>query len=294
MVLTLLREGKPVPGAVFTTVDDDLANEEVKADAAGKAIWKPPSPGYYCIYTKLVSKTPGEWKGKPYSEIREFATIAFRWPLVRTDADADAVTAFQRALAARATWEQFPGFAAEISGSVDDRPFTGKATVAAGGEITVELDEGVVKHWVDDQLHSIVNHRLPVPKEGRAPTLRFADNNTAHPLGRLLTFEGGQFASSYRVLGDRITVVNRNLGSQNMTITVLDDVLNAEGKQLPRSYIVQYWNAENGALDRTESISNRWVRVGNYDLPASVVVTTASQSGLTVRTLNLAKHRLAK
>jgi hypothetical protein len=197
-------------------------------------------------------------------------------------------------LAARATWEQFPGFAAEISGSVDDRPFTGKAAVTAGGEITVELDEGVVKHWVVDQLHSIVNHRLPAPKEGAAPTLRFADNNTAHPLGRLLTFEGGQFASSYRVLGDRITVVNRHLGGQNMTITVLDDVSNAEGKQLPRSYIVQYWNAENGALDRTESISNRWVRVGKYDLPASVVVTTASHSGLTVRTLNVAKHRLAK
>jgi hypothetical protein len=294
VVLTLLRDGNPVPGAQFTTVDDDLVNEEVKADSTGKATWKPPSPGLYCIYSKSILKTSGEWKGKPYSEIREFATIAFRWPLSRHNADAEAVAAFQRALAARASWNEFPGFTAEISGSVDDRPFTGKATVAAGGDVTVELDESVVKHWVVDQLHSIVNHRLPVPKEGGPPTLRFADNNTAHPLGRLLTFDGGQFASSYRVLGDRITVVNRNLGGQNMTITVLDDVSNAEGKQLPRSYVVQYWNGDNGVLDRTESISNRWVRVGKYDLPASVLVTTASQSGLTVRTLNLAKHRLAK
>jgi hypothetical protein len=294
VVLTLLRDGQPVPAAQFTTVDDDLVNEEVKADASGKVTWKPPSPGFYCIYAKSVLKTPGEWKGKSYSEIREFATIAFRWPLARTNADPDAVAAFQRALAARASWSEFPGFAAEISGSVDDRPFTGKATVAASGDVVVELDEGVVKHWVVDQLHSIVSHRLAAPKEGGPPTLRFADNNAAHPLGRLLTFDGGQFASSYRVLGDRITVVNRNLGRQNMTIAVLDDVLNAEGKQLPRSYIVQYWNGENGTLDRTESISNRWVRVGKYDLPASVAVTTASQSGLTVRTLNLAKHRLAK
>lgn len=294
VLLTLLREGNPVPGAQFTTVDDDLANEEVKADAAGKATWKPPSPGFYCVYTKTVLKTPGEWKGKSYSEIREFATIAFRWPLSRTNADPEAVTLFQRALAGRASWHDFPGFTAEISGSVDDRPFSGKATISAGGDVTVELDESVVKHWVVDQLHSIVNHRLPVPKEGGPPTLRFADNNTAHPLGRLLTFDGGQFASSYRVLGDRITVVNRNLGGQNMTITVLDDVLNAEGKQLPRSYIVQYWNGENGSLDRTESISNRWVRVGKYDLPSSVIVTTASQAGLTVRTLNLARHQLAK
>jgi hypothetical protein len=109
-----------------------------------------------------------------------------------------------------------------------------------------------------------------------------------------LIFDGGQFASSYRVRDDRITVVNRNLGKHNMTITVLDDVRNAEGKQLPQSYTVQYWKADDGALERTESISNRWTRVGHYDLPASVTVSTASKAGLTVRTLQLAKHKLGK
>jgi hypothetical protein len=290
----LLRDGNPVPGAQFTTVDDDLVNEEVKADAAGKATWKPPSAGFYCIYTKSVLKTPGEWKGKPYSEIREFATIAFRWPLVRTDADAEAVTSFQRALAARATWEQFPGFSADVAGNVDGRPFSGKAKIAASGEVSLELDEGVVKPWVEEQLQSLVNHRLPPPKEGSRPVLRFGDQDKAHPLGRLLIFEGGQFASSYRVLDDRITVVNRRIGQQNMTITVLDDMRNTDGKQLPRSYTVQYWNAGDGALNRTESVSNRWTRVGRYDLPASVIVTAATKAGLSVRSIQLSKHRLAK
>ena len=50
----------------------------------------------------------------------------------------------------------------------------------------------------------------------------------------------------------------------------------------------------NGDLDRTESISNRWTRVGRYDLPASVTVRTASKAGLTVRALQLAKHKLGK
>jgi hypothetical protein len=295
VTLVLLRDGKPVPGTVFTTVDDDLVNEEVKADASGKAVWKPPTPGFYCIYTKSVLKTPGEWKGTAYSEIREFATIAFRWPLSRTDADPKAVALFQRALAARATWDQFPGFSAEIFGSVDGRVFSGKATVAASGDVSLELDDTVVKSWVEDQLHSIVNHRLPPPKsEGGSPILRFADHDLTHPLGRLLIFDGGQFASSYRVLDDRITVVNRNMGGRNMTITVLDDIRNAEGKQLPQSYTVQYWKAEDGNLDRTESISNRWTRVGRYDLPASVTVRTAAKGGLTVRSLQLAKHQLAK
>jgi hypothetical protein len=294
VTLRLLRDGKPVPGAVFTTVDDDLVNDEVKADAAGKAVWKPPSPGYYCVYAKSVLKTPGEWKGKPYSEIREFATLGFAWPLVRKDADPQAVALFERALAARATWERFPGFTADVSGNVDGRAFSGKVTVAAGGDVALSLDENVVKPWVEEQLESIVNHRLPLPKSDHAPTLRFGDREGANPLGRLLIFDGGQFASSYRVVNDRITVVNRHLGTQNMTITVLDDRLNAEGKQLPQAFTVQYWNAKDGSLERTDSVSNRWVRVGSYDLPASVTVRSASKSGFSVRTIQLDHHKPGK
>jgi len=295
VTLSLLRDGKPVPNAAFTTVDDDLVNEEVKADSAGKAVWKPPSPGFYCVYAKSVLKTPGEWKGAAYSEIREFATIGFRWPLTRSGADPEAVAMFERALSARASWENFPGFSAEISGSVDGRAFTGKTKVAATGDVSLEVDDNVVKPWVEEQLQSLVTHRIAPPKhEGSPPVLRFADRDTSHPLGRLLIFDGGQFASSYRVLDDRITVVNRNLGKHNMTITVLDDVRNAEGKQLPQSFTVQYWKSDSGELDGTESISNRWTRVGRYDLPATVTVRTASKAGLTVRNLELAKHKLAK
>jgi len=294
VTLRLLRDGKPVPGAVFTTVDDDLVNDEVKADAAGKAVWKPPSPGFYCVYAKSVLKTPGEWNGQAYSEIREFATLGFAWPLVRKDADPEAVALFERALAARVSWEKFPGFTADVSGNVDGRAFSGKVTVASGGDVTLSLDENVVKPWVEEQLESIVNHRLPLPKSDHAPTLRFGDREGANPLGRLLIFDGGQFASSYRVVKDRITVVNRSLGPRNMTITVLDDRLNAEGKQLPQAFTVQYWNASDGSLDRTDSVSNRWVRVGSYDLPSAITVTTASKGGLSVRTIELTHQKLGK
>ena len=96
VTLALLRQGKPVPEAVFTTVDDDLVNEEIKADRAGHAVWKPASPGFYCVYAKQVLKSPGLKNGSAYSEIREFATIAFRWPLNRTGADPEAVALFEK------------------------------------------------------------------------------------------------------------------------------------------------------------------------------------------------------
>jgi hypothetical protein len=289
---TLLRDGKPVPKTLFTTVDDDLVNEELVAAASGNATWKPPSPGHYCVYAKSVLKTPGEKNGVAYSEIREFATIAFHWPLQRTDADPEAVALFRKALASRATWEKFPGFTADLTGNVDGRGFDGKATVVADGDVSLDVEEAVVKPWVEEQLRSIVMHRLAPTKSDAPPILRFADRDTANPLGRLLIFQGGEFASSYRVKDDRITVVNRCFDGRNMTIHVLDDTRNAEGKQLPRAYTVQYWNVKDGTLDHSESFVNEWTRVGPYDLPASVTLAGASSAGLSVRQLRLKNHRL--
>jgi hypothetical protein len=76
-----LDHGKPVPHALFTTVDDDLNNEELKGDAMGRAVWKPKSPGYYCVYTRLTTPQRGTVGDKDYTERRDFATIAFQWPL---------------------------------------------------------------------------------------------------------------------------------------------------------------------------------------------------------------------
>lgn len=83
VTLTLMKDGKPVPELVFTTVDDDLNNEEIKADASGRATWKPKTSGYFCVYTKLVTKQPGEAGGKSYVEIREFPTLAFPWTVAK-------------------------------------------------------------------------------------------------------------------------------------------------------------------------------------------------------------------
>jgi hypothetical protein len=132
-------------------------------------------------------------------------------------------------------------------------------------------------------------HRLADKSTGARPkpVLRFADDQDDHPLGRLLTFEGGQFASSYRVKDHQITVVNRHIGRRNMTITVLENERNREGKFLPRHYLVHYWDASTGALSRVETVQDRWTRLGAWDLPTEHTVTTSSETGLSVRTVRL-------
>jgi hypothetical protein len=298
--LAALRDGKPVPKAEFVTVDQSLANVKLTADGNGRATWKPPAAGVYSVYTRDTRKESGQAGGKKYEEIRDFATVAFTWPLVRRDADPGAVALFEEAVAARAQWRDFPGFTARIAGNLDGRRFAGTVTIDAAGEVTFAEDEPTreeaVSGWVQAQLESVVLHRLARPEApGRPkPVLRFAEARDEHPLGRLLVFDGGRFASSYRIRDRQILVVNRNLGKENFTITVLENDRNADGRFLPRGYAVQYWEAGTGRLLRAETVQDRWHRAGSWDLPAAHTVTTATDAGLSVRTFTLTGHQLLR
>ncbi len=297
VLLTALRQGKPVPQAKFTTVDADLVSEEIEADSDGRARFAPPAPGVWSVYVDYLDKTPGEHRGDSYQEVREFATIAFPWPLKREDADAEAVKLFEDALAQRAAWHDFPGFTARLAAELDDRPFEGTVTVAADGSVNIDLGEDPVPEWLQEQLESLTMHRAAsqTPSAERPkPVLRFADDHPDHPLGPLLEFEGGHMATSYRVKDQQITSVNRMIAGQNMTITLLDNEKNAEGKFLPRSYVVQYWDEPTGKLLRTETVQDRWQRVGAFDLPAEHTVRTASGDGFSMRTVTLSGHKLAE
>ena len=289
--LILTRDGKPIPGVEFHAVDAKLSEATFSAAADGRASWTPSAPGRYSVYARQVIKSPGEHQGRHYDEVREFATLAFPWPLDRHSADPEAVSLFTKAIATRAQWTDFPGFSAEVAGSIDGRDYSGKVVVASEGSVEVDVDEPVARPWLEEQLGSIVMHRLAEP-DSEPPVLRFADDEESHPLGRLLAFEGGRFASSYRVKDNQLSVVNRHIGAHVMTITVLDTQPTPEGKFLPRSYVVQSWSATDGTLGRVETIQERWRRVGAFDLPASHVVSTASDRGFSVRSITLSKHRL--
>ena len=295
VLLTALLGGKPVPNATFTWVDSDLAGDELKADADGRATFMPPAAGIFSIYTVHVDPRAGQHGNSKYTEVREFATLSFNWPLAPAGADSEAVRLFEDAIAARAVWKDFPGFTAKIDGAVEDRPFKGTVAVAADGSVKFELQDEVLNGWVQDQLESITMHRAASqrPATDRAkPVLRFADDHPDHPLGRLLVFEGGQFASSYRVKDGQIATVNRLLDGKNMTITVLDTFKNPEGLSLPHCYTVQYWDEPTGALERTETAQDLWVRLGQWDLPKEHTVTTSTQNGFSVRSMKLSDHQL--
>jgi hypothetical protein len=293
--LVALRHGNPIPGAVFTRIDSELSEETIKAGADGTAVWTPSAPGRYSVYVRETLKQPGKLDGKPYDEIREFATLALNWPLQSGEADREAAALFTEAIAHRASWREFPGFSAAIKGHFDGRPFAGKLTVEADGSVLVKTDDAVAMPWLQSQFESMAMHRLPPPADSsdlQGPRLRFADHRDEHPFGRLIAVEGGQMASSYRIKDRQIIVVNRRMGKQHMTITMLDNETNPEGRFLPHSYVVHYWDAATGKLKSIETFQQRWERVGKWDLPTLHTVTTASDAGLSVRSAVLSDLKL--
>lgn len=289
--LVVYTDGKPTPGASIHVLGADMSDSVIVAGPDGRSTRDLPPAGRCLFYAGRERMTPGELDGTHYDKIMEFATLDFTRPLVPTGGDAEAISLFEDAVAARAQWKDFPGFSAEVLGMIDGRPFAGSVTVDAAGNAEAKVDGPAARAWVEGQLASIAMHRI-AQEPGDRPVLRFAEEGDSHPLGRLVAFEGGQFASSYRVKDRQIMTVNRPMGKSVMTIVTLDNEKNAEGRFLPLGYVVQHWDDVTGDLRRAESVRSRWARVGAFDLPASVVVANALDGGQSIRGFTLTDHKL--
>ncbi|MBI1829898.1 MAG: DUF3386 family protein [Planctomycetes bacterium] len=219
----------------------------------------------------------------------------------------------ERVRASRAQWEKFPGFSANAEVEFDGKQGYAKVTVDATGKVSLEnlFWQGVAhpkldaeaQAWTKQRLAVIVSDRLP---DGVAPdstfTLggagQFTETVWHHPLGRAVVaaiehdFDRRQPAR-FRVRANQIILFNGKIGDVKYTLTVLQSQYNKEGKCLPGSYVIHFWDPKTGVLQKTESHSHAWQRVGNFDLPESALAVTATK-GLSTRSVTLSQHQLSK
>lgn len=197
----------------------------------------------------------------------------------------------RKAQEARAIWDDFPGFTADICVNVDGKTQSGKAVIDAYGKLElsgIELDgeAGVLR-----TLQSLFNHRFsggPFNDE-----VSFADENTEHPSGRLISLDyDSQMASTYRVKDDVIGQVNRMMGTSKFTISVFSVYRNQENKVLPQSYNFCFWN-EDGTLRNSTTVYEEWTRVGDFDLPTTHTSVNAEKDSLTNVRIEFSNHKLA-
>jgi hypothetical protein len=309
----VLWQGKPLPGAeVVLLLPGQEKPVEGKSDADGvfRLPDAPPPDGVVGIRARHVEEKEGEHDGKTYKSVRHYATLTVplgsrhagrdepatgaapgkgERPKAAGPADPEATKLLADARAARAAWENFPGFSADVEVNVDGKVSKGTVAVDAKGKVALQVDDPAAAAWARRVLASVVSHRLAGPEENTP--CAFADDNATHPLGRAVRVVGDEFDSSYRVRDRQILVVNRTMKDTRFTITVLENRANAEGKFLPAHYVVNYWDAKGG-LSRSEAHRQTWQRFGRFDLPREAFVLATEAGKQDARCLTLSNLRL--
>jgi hypothetical protein len=195
-----------------------------------------------------------------------------------------------RAHQARANWDNMPGFTAKVTVAEDGRQIEGEFSITEDGEIMLRIPNEF-REWAQTRLDSLFLHRQ---SRTGGFNVTFADDQTEHPLGRLIRINDDQaMGSQYRIQDDLIREVHRNMGATRFTITITDVYRNSDNKYLPRSYSLAYWDAVSGDLTSSMTAHDEWIRVERWDLPLRLLSIESDDEGKRrVREIRFENHQL--
>ncbi len=299
LVLQVLFEGQPVAGAEFVLAPTEGESRELKADDDGRVQIDAATARRLAVRAShFESDRAGSRDGKPYSQVRHYATLTLRLPddsrqsTAENTRELSAESLLARARQARAVWENFPGFAGEVAIRIDDETIRGHLEVDEGGNVALDVADSPLKEWAETQLNSLVQHRMPSSDSDEH--VAFATGEGDHPLGRKINLGDKELESVYRIKDDVITEVNRHMGNMRFTISVFDVEWNADGKYLPRLVTLTTWDTQSGDVRSSQTVSNTWTRLGRFDLPTRIFEVHTAKNTRQVKELLFTKHRLLK
>jgi hypothetical protein len=289
--LLVLWKGKPAAGSEIVAFDAAGGQHDLKTDEHGVAKLPLGKPGLHSIRAKWVTEESGRDGDKEYKQANHYSTLALNVPGNKeASLSTSAVDVVRQARDARAMWENFPGFEADLELFAEDRSQRGRIKVSAKGEVELSGFELQDEKSVLQTLRSLVSHRLGGGAEDES--VSFIDEQLDHPLGRLIKFdEDVSMGSHYRIQGDVIRQVNRKTDSGKFTISVFEVRRNAEGKYLPGVYSVNFWNAD-GTLRSSTTTCETWARVGSFDLPLTHDSVTAGKDVHKTVRMAFSQHRM--
>jgi len=210
--------------------------------------------------------------------------------------DPKAREALRLAFENTARWPQsFKGFTAELTVNINGKEFHGPVTVKGPREVSVQLSDGEVQKWTQDQLAMIAVHRGPRTFDESDGKYTLTMEEDGHPLGARLDIHGSH--SFYRVKENRIMQINRTMSHPNMapfafTINVEESAVTQDKKNLTTKYTVYYFSPEDGKLKNVESFTDTHARVGAADLPATRRIIAFENGSVVVKSFALSRHQL--
>jgi Protein of unknown function (DUF3386) len=210
--------------------------------------------------------------------------------------DPKAREALRRAFENTARWPQdFKGFTAELTVNINGKESHGTVTVKGPRDVSVQLGDGDVQKWVQEQLGMIAVHRGPRTFEESDGKFTLTMQDDGHPLGTRLDIHGSH--SYYRLKDNRITQINRTMSHPGMapfafTINVEESAVTQDKKHLTTKYTVYYFSPDDRKLKNVESFTDTHTRVGASDLPATRRIIAFENGGVVVKSLTLSRHQL--
>jgi len=202
----------------------------------------------------------------------------------------------RRAFENTARWQpDFKGFTADLTVNINGKETSGPVIVKGPREVSVQLSNGDVQKWTQEQLGMIAVHRGPRSFEESDGKYTLTAEEDGHPLGTKLNIHGSN--SFYRLKNNRITQINRTMAHHGMapfafTINVEESVVTQDQKNLTTKYSVYYYSPADGKLNNVESFTDTHVRVGASDLPATRRIISFENGQVTVKSLTFTNHRL--
>lgn len=199
---------------------------------------------------------------------------------------------------ARDTREAFPSSVQSLSatlrlndnGAVSEGKFTFDATAVKAGLQISGLD-AETQAWLSRSLTSLFAHRHNGnfnDGDGKHPMTFSPPDNS--PLGtRVVLHDDAD--SRYRISNNQVVQVDRKDREGRFVITVLETTPVAGGKNLPREFVVTYFDS-NGAIRRTEAFTDKYVQVQGVWLPAMRRIVKAENGAVTVRVLEFSAYQL--
>ena len=210
--------------------------------------------------------------------------------------DPQARDLLRRAFEATARWpKDFQGFTADLTVNINGNQTAGSVMVKSPREVSVQLSDGDIQKWAQEQLGMIAVHRGPRSFEESDGKYSLTMEEDGHPFGIKLTIHGSN--SYYRLKDNRITQINRKMAHPGMnpfafTINVEDSTVTQDQKNLTTRYTVYYYSPTDGTLTNVESFTDTHFRVGACDLPATRRIITYEGNHVVVKYLNFTNHTL--
>jgi len=202
----------------------------------------------------------------------------------------------RRAFENTARWQpDFKGFTADLTVNINGKETSGPVIVKSPREVSVQLADGDVQKWAQEQLGMIAVHRGPRSFEESDGKYTLTAEEDGHPLGTKLNIHGSH--SFYRLKHNRITQINRTMAHPGMTpfaftINVEESTVTQDQKNLTTKYTVFYYSPTDGKLNNVESFTDTHVRVGASDLPATRRIISFEKGEVIVKSLTFTNHRL--